>query len=153
MAIEAVHMETTFGVGDVVRVHLLLTDKSADEKGSRTQIFEGTVLAIRGSGQGRSFIVRRIGEAGVGIEQIFPLLSPLVEKVDVVRRGKSGVRQAKLYYIRKKSKREIEKIYTRARRHEEAKKSAKDTKPKKPKKKPSKRISDKRRSPKNARKR
>ena len=90
MAIEAVHMETTFGVGDVVRVHLLLTDKSADEKGSRTQIFEGTVLAIRGSGQGRSFIVRRIGEAGVGIEQIFPLLSPLVEKVDVVRRGKQS---------------------------------------------------------------
>ena len=135
MAIEAVHMETTFGVGDVVRVHLLLTDKSADEKGSRTQIFEGTVLAIRGSGQGRSFIVRRIGEAGVGIEQIFPLLSPLVEKVDVVRRGKSGVRQAKLYYTRDKSKREIEIIYTRARRRDEAKQAVKSAKPKKAAKK------------------
>ncbi|OGM71136.1 hypothetical protein A2897_02855 [Candidatus Woesebacteria bacterium RIFCSPLOWO2_01_FULL_44_24b] len=153
MAIEAVHKETTFGVGDVVRVHLLLTNKSQDEKGSRSQVFEGTVIGIRGKDNGKSFIVRRVGEAGIGIEQIFPLYSPLVEKVDVVRRGKSGVRQAKLYYIRKKSKREIEKIYTRARRHEEAKKSAKDTKPKKPKKKPSKRISDKRRSPKNARKR
>ena len=140
MAIEAVHKENTFGVGDVVRVHLLLADKSADEKGSRTQIFEGTVLAIRGDGQGKSFIVRRVGEAGIGIEQIFPLYSPLVEKVDVLRRGQRGVRQAKIYYTRNKSKREIEIIYTRARRHEEAKKSVKVVKPKKraPKKKASK---------------
>lgn len=125
MAIQALHKETTFGVGDVVRVYLLSSDKSAESRGSRTQIFEGTVIGIRGRGMGKSFIVRRIGEAGIGIEQIFPLVSPLVEKVQVVREGKKGVARAKLYYTRGKSKREIEKIYTRTRRRQEAEKASK----------------------------
>jgi large subunit ribosomal protein L19 len=138
MAIEATHKESTFGVGDVVRVHLLLTDKKSEEKGSRTQIFEGTVIGIGGHGAGRSFTVRRIGEAGVGIEQIFPLFSPSVEKIEVKREGKRGIRQAKLYYIRKKSKREIEKIYSRTRRRGETKKQTKVTKQKKEVKKKTK---------------
>lgn len=125
MAISATHGTTSFGVGDVVRVHLLLANKSQEEKGGRHQIFEGMVIAIRGRGEGTSFVVRRIGEAGVGIEQIFPLSSPLVEKVDVVREGKRGVARAKLYYTRNKSKREIEKVYTRARRRSQAKVEAK----------------------------
>lgn len=137
MALQTIHKETTFGVGDVVRVHMLLTDKSGEDlpaqtgKGSRTQVFEGTVIGIRGKEMGKSFIVRRIGEAGIGIEQIFPLASPLLEKVQVVREGKKGVARSKLYYTRGKSKREIEKIYTRTRRREEAKKAAKVVKPKK----------------------
>ncbi len=135
MAISATHKEITFGVGDVVRVHILLTDKpnegasSEAGKGGRHQIFEGTVIGIRGRDVGRNIVVRRIGEAGIGIEQIFPLNSPLLEKVQVVREGKRGVRQAKIYYTRNKSKREIEKIYTRARRRSQAKVAAKTAKP------------------------
>lgn len=129
MPLSTVIKETTFGVGDVVRVHQILTDKSDTEKGSRTQAFEGTVIAIRGSDMGKSFIVRRIGEHKIGIEQIFPINSPLIDRVEVVRAGKRGVRQGKIYYIREKSNREIEKIYTRARRRE----LAKQEKPKAPK--------------------
>ncbi len=109
MAIEAKHNNTSFGVGDVVRVH------------SKSQIFQGTVISIGGHGDGKSFTVRRIGEGGIGIEMIFPFNSPSVSKVEVVRDGKRGVRRAKIYYIRNKSKKEIDKIYTRARRRMAAK--------------------------------
>ncbi len=115
MALTATIKETNFGVGDVVRVFTIIPDKSAEEKGSRTQFFEGTVIGIGGDGMGKSFTVRRIGEQKVGIEQIFPVASPLIEKIEIIRAGKRGVRQAKLYYIRSKANREIEKIYTRAR--------------------------------------
>lgn len=118
MAIQATHKENTFGVGDVVRVHQILTDKSKEEKGSRTQVFEGTVMDINGKDVGKTFTVRRIGAQNVGIEMIFPISSPLVEKVEVVREGVRGVRRAKLYYTRDKSKKEIETIYTRAKRRE-----------------------------------
>lgn len=130
MAIYGLCKGVAFGVGDVVRVHNILVAKSSEEKGRRTQVFEGIVIGIRGRENGKSFVVRRIGEAGVGIEQIFPFSSPLLEKVEVVREGKRGVRHAKLYYTRDKSKREIEKIYTRARRHGQAKLEVKKAKPK-----------------------
>jgi len=120
MAISATVKENTFGVGDVVRVHQLVSDDKMDEKGSRTQIFEGTVIGIRGSEEGKNFIVRRIGEQKIGIEMIFPFGSPALEKVEVVRSGKRGVARAKLYYTRNKSTREIEKIYTRAKHRGQA---------------------------------
>ena len=116
MAIQAQHKENGFGIGDVVRVHILVADKANTEKGSRTQVFEGTVIGIKGRGNGKSFTVRRIGAQKIGIEQIFPLYSPILDKVEVVREGKRGSRQAKLYYTRHKSKREIETIYSRAKR-------------------------------------
>jgi len=128
MAIEAKHNNISFGVGDVVRIH------------SKSQIFQGTVISIGGHGDGKSFTVRRIGEGGIGIEMIFPFNSPSVSKVEVVRDGKRGVRRAKLYYIRNKSKKEIDKIYTRARRRMVAKIKNEPKKPviKKSSKKPNK---------------
>ncbi|MEN3034586.1 MAG: 50S ribosomal protein L19 [Aquificaceae bacterium] len=83
-----------FKVGDTVKVHYRIVE---GEK-SRIQVFEGIVIAIRGTGAGKSFTVRR-ESYGVGIERIFPLYSPNVEKVEVVRIGK--VRRAKLYFLRK----------------------------------------------------
>lgn len=130
MAIHGKHQETEFGVGDVVRVHQRITEPGkSDEKKSRIQIFEGTVIKIKGSGSGKSFTVRRIGAQNIGIEQIYPFASPLLEKVEVSRLGKRGARRAKLYYIRDKSKREIESIFSRAKRREAAKlaKSAEKT--------------------------
>ena len=82
-----------FSPGDTVRVHLKVTEGSRE----RIQVFEGVVIKRRGSGLGESFTVRRISY-GVGVERVFPLHSPKIERVEVLRRGR--VRRAKLYYVR-----------------------------------------------------
>lgn len=109
MAIKAKHKETTFGVGDRVKV----TQKIKEGEKMRLQVFDGIVIGIRGEGENKSFTVRRIGVQQVGVERIYPLISPSIEKVEVVRSGTKGIRRAKLYYIRDKSKKEIELIYSR----------------------------------------
>lgn len=83
-----------FSPGDTVKVHV----KVIEGEKERTQIFEGVVIRRRGEGARASFTVRRISY-GVGVERTFPLHSPRIEKVQVVRRGQ--VRRAKLYYLRK----------------------------------------------------
>lgn len=112
-------------MGDTVAV----SQKIQEGEKTRTQVFEGMVIKIRGRGEGKSFTVRRIGAQKIGIERIFPLNSPIVEKVEVGRKGTRGVARAKLYYTREKSAREIEKIYSRAKRREEAKETKTKTKP------------------------
>jgi len=82
--------------GETVRVHV----KVGEGEKERTQIFEGLVIAMSGSGSRAVFTVRKISY-GVGVERIFPLHSPRIEKVEVVARGK--VRRAKLYYLRERS--------------------------------------------------
>lgn len=82
-----------FNVGDTVRVSAKIKEGSRE----RTQVFEGTVLKKQGTGVRATFTVRKISN-GVGVEKTWPLHSPIVEKVDVVRRGK--VRRAKLNYLR-----------------------------------------------------
>ncbi len=80
-------------VGDLVKVHVRIKE---GEK-FRIQIFEGTVIAKKHGGINETFTVRRVAH-GCGIERVFPLHSPTVEKVELVRNGK--VRRAKLYYLR-----------------------------------------------------
>jgi len=82
-----------FGIGDTVRVGVRIKE---GEK-SRIQAFEGTVIAKKHGGIQETFTVRRMSH-GVGVERVFPLHSPVVETVEVVRRGK--VRRGKLYYLR-----------------------------------------------------
>ena len=82
-----------FGVGDTVKVY----GKIREGNRERIQIFEGTVLKIQGTGVRATFTVRKASN-GVGVEKTWPLHSPNVEKVEVIRRGK--VRRAKLYYLR-----------------------------------------------------
>ena len=82
-----------FNIGDSVKVYIRITE---GEK-TRTQLFEGTVIAKHGGGISETFTVRRVA-SGVGVEKTFPVHSPNVEKVEVIRRGK--VRRAKLYYLR-----------------------------------------------------
>jgi len=88
-----------FTPGDTVRVHLKVTEGGRE----RIQAFEGVVIARKGGGVRETFTVRRISH-GVGVERIFPLHSPRIERVEVVRKGK--VRRAKLYYLRHKVGRE-----------------------------------------------
>jgi large subunit ribosomal protein L19 len=83
-----------FGPGDTVRVQV----KVVEGEKERTQAFEGVVIRKRGEGAKASFTVRRISY-GVGVERTFPLHSPRIERIEVVRRGR--VRRAKLYYLRK----------------------------------------------------
>ena len=80
-------------VGDTVRVHVKVKEGSRE----RIQVFEGTVIAKKHGGIDESITVRRISY-GVGVEKVFPLHAPAVEKIELVRRGK--VRRAKLYYLR-----------------------------------------------------
>ena len=80
-------------IGDTVRVHIRVKEGSRE----RIQVFEGTVIAKKHGGMEETFTVRRISY-GIGVEKVFPLHSPAVEKVEVVRKGK--VRRAKLYYLR-----------------------------------------------------
>ena len=81
-------------IGDVVKVHVRIKE---GDKPSRIQIFEGTVIAKKHGGISETFTVRRVAH-GCGIERVFPVHSPVVEKVEIVRYGK--VRRAKLYYLR-----------------------------------------------------
>ena len=83
-----------FRAGDTVRVHVII--KEGDKE--RIQVFEGTVIGLRRAGNHSTFTVRKIS-FGQGVERIFPLHSPTISKIEVVRSGR--VRRAKLYYLRK----------------------------------------------------
>ncbi|MEW6573681.1 MAG: 50S ribosomal protein L19 [Bacillota bacterium] len=83
-----------FRPGDTVRVHVKVVEGNRE----RTQMFEGVVIRRRGGGLDETFTVRRVSY-GVGVERIFPIRSPRIERVEVIRRGR--VRRARLYYLRK----------------------------------------------------
>ncbi len=85
-----------FNPGDHVKVHVRVIEGDKE----RVQPFEGDVISIRGAGAQRTFTVRKIS-SGVGVERIFPLNSPKIAKIELMRQG--NVRRAKLYYLRKLS--------------------------------------------------
>lgn len=83
-----------FGPGDTVKVHVRVTEGER----TRIQVFEGDVIARKGGGARETFTVRKISFNGIGVERIFPVHSPVLDKIEVMRHGK--VRRAKLYYLR-----------------------------------------------------
>lgn len=85
--------EFNFRVGDRVRVHVKVTEGETE----RIQVFDGIIIAIKGSGVSKTFTVRKISY-GVGVERIFPVNSPKIVQIELVRSNK--VRRAKLYYLR-----------------------------------------------------
>ena len=88
-----------FNVGDTIRIYVKVVEGDKE----RLQPFEGTVIARKGSGVRETFMVRKMS-FGVGVERIFPLHSPSIDKIETIKRGK--VRRAKLYYIRGKKGKE-----------------------------------------------
>ncbi|HUP16672.1 MAG TPA: 50S ribosomal protein L19 [Acidimicrobiia bacterium] len=82
-----------FRPGDTVKVHVRVVEGNRE----RTQIFEGVVIARNGSGLDASFTVRKVS-FGIGVERVFPVNAPIIQKVEVTRRG--DVRRSKLYYLR-----------------------------------------------------
>ncbi len=100
---DATRKEFDMRVGDTVKVHQKIQEKGK----TRIQIFEGLVLARKhGNEAGATFTVRKVS-GGYGVERIFPLFSPNIDKIEVVKRAK--VRRSKLYYIREKAAKEISK--------------------------------------------
>ena len=85
---------TSFRPGDTVKVHVKIKEGEKE----RVQVFEGTVIGLRRARNHSTFTVRKIS-FGTGVERIFPLHSPVIDKIEVVRSGR--VRRAKLYYLRK----------------------------------------------------
>ena len=96
-----------FRAGDTVTVHYKIIEGDK----VRTQPFTGIVISKRGEGFYKTFMVRRIGADGIGVERIFPLASPNIEKLVVEKTGK--VRRAKLYYLRGKVGRQATKVKER----------------------------------------
>ncbi|MBN9673193.1 50S ribosomal protein L19 [Roseibium aggregatum] len=119
--IEAQRKLPEFSPGDTVRVNVKVTEGNR----TRTQAYEGVCIARSGGGINESFTVRKISY-GEGVERVFPIYSPMLEGVEVVRRGK--VRRAKLYYLRDrrgKSARIVENTNARSKRlNEEARAAA-----------------------------
>lgn len=101
--------DTQFQVGDTIRLYL-----KAQEAGRKQTTFEGQVLSIRGEGDNKTFIVRKIGAENIEIEQIFPLYSPWIQKIEVKQKAGVGVRRAKLYFLRGRPKAAFDKIAQRA---------------------------------------
>ncbi|MEN6304417.1 MAG: 50S ribosomal protein L19, partial [Armatimonadia bacterium] len=85
--------------GDTVRVNVKVTERVRNQERTRLQAFEGLVIARRGNGINEEFTVRRVSH-GVGCERTFPIHSPVVDSIEVTRRG--DVRRAKLYYLRER---------------------------------------------------
>lgn len=84
----------SFSVGDTIDV----ISKIREEEKTRLTHFEGIVIAIKGVGESKTFTVRKIAKGGIGVERIFPLYSPNLVKIKVLKKGK--VRRSKLYYLR-----------------------------------------------------
>lgn len=121
MALKTEIKGVKFGVGDKIRVVQRI--KEGDK--SREAYFEGMVVGIKGRGVGRTFLVRKIAEGGIGVERIFPFELPSIDRIVLVKKGTRGVRRAKLYYTRSKAPTEVEMIYKRAQIREAFKESAK----------------------------
>ncbi|HUG62152.1 MAG TPA: 50S ribosomal protein L19 [Methylomirabilota bacterium] len=118
-AVAAKRVLPEFSPGDTVRVNVRVTEGTR----TRVQAYEGVVIARAGGGINESFTVRKISY-GEGVERVFPMYSPMIESLDVVRRGK--VRRAKLYYLRAlrgKSARIFEATNARARKLNDAAKA------------------------------
>jgi large subunit ribosomal protein L19 len=100
--VEQKYMKTElpdFAPGDTVRVNVKVKEKVRNAERTRLQAFEGLVIAHRGAGLNEEVCVRRVSH-GIGVERTFPLHSPVVDSIEVLRRG--HVRRAKLYYLRQR---------------------------------------------------
>jgi large subunit ribosomal protein L19 len=93
-----------FKSGDTIRVDYKIKEGEKE----RIQPFEGVVIARKGAGEGKTFTVRRIASGEIGVERIFPLNSPKIENIEVLKKGKA--RRSKLYYLRERKGKKAMKV-------------------------------------------
>jgi len=105
-----IYNKNTIGVGDKIKITQTIKESGKERK----QIFIGTLIKVKGDSENKTITVRRIGNNLIGIEKIFPVNSPTIEEIIVTKPAYKGARRSKLYYIRSKSKKEIDKIYSRS---------------------------------------
>jgi large subunit ribosomal protein L19 len=110
MALKITIKDTEFGVGDKIRV----VQKVKDGDKTREASFEGMVLGIKGRNPGKTFTIRKIADGNIGVERIFPVELPSIDRIIVVKKGVEGARRAKLYFTREKSPTEIDAIFKKA---------------------------------------
>jgi large subunit ribosomal protein L19 len=96
MAQHVQYQDQSISVGDTIRVHQAIEEG----KKTRTQVFEGIVIAIKNGGSGKSMTVRRMTGGGIGVERIIPLMLSSIKQIEVKRQGE--VRRSKLYYLRER---------------------------------------------------
>ncbi len=118
MANQAQWTTTKLHIGDTVRVHYKLIEHEKvagktkrevkEETRERVQVFEGILIAIKGGQENQMITVRKIGVGAIGIERIFPLVSPWIKRIEVKKHGE--IRRAKLYYLRTRKGRAATKI-------------------------------------------
>lgn len=108
MALSVKFKDQLVGIGDTIRV----TQEFKEEEKKRSQIFEGVVISIKGKESGKSITVRKIATGSIGVERIWPIISPSITKVELVKQGK--VRRSKLYYLRERKGKAALKIKSKA---------------------------------------
>jgi large subunit ribosomal protein L19 len=96
MSLKFTHKEQEFFVGDSVKVNYKIKEKDKE----RLQAFDGTILAITGTGENKNFIVQKNASDAIKVERIFPINSPWIDSIKKLRAAKSKIRRAKLYYLR-----------------------------------------------------
>ncbi len=104
MAISLTIKDTPVHVGDIIKVH----QKVVEGEKERIQVFEGSIISIKGRQSNKMFTVRKIASGGIGVERVIPVDSPWISKIEVKKKG--AVRRAKLYYIRSQSARQVSQI-------------------------------------------
>ncbi len=115
MAISTTILDQKINVGDRIKVH----HKVKEGEKERTQIFTGIVIAIKGNRSGKAFVVRRIASSGVGVERIWPVISPWLQKIEVEKRGK--IKRSKLYYLRDRVGKKATRVKTMTKKEEKQK--------------------------------
>lgn len=103
MAIKFTHNDSEFSVGDTVKVNYKIREKDKE----RVQAFDGIILAIKGIGENKNFVVQKAASDGIKVERIFPLNSPAIESIKKLRTPKRRIRRSKLYFLRDSKARKI----------------------------------------------
>lgn len=137
MAVQAKIKNQDVHVGDTVRLDILIQEG----KKTRTQAFEGVVISIKGRQAGKTFTIRKIASGNIGVEQIWPIASPLISKVEVLKKGM--VRRSKLYYLRGRKGKQALKIRSIEKKATPVKKKKKASSAKKASRKTGRRPSTK----------
>ena len=96
MSISFTFQDHQFSVGDTLKINYKIKEKDKE----RTQAFDGILLAIKGAGENKSILVRKLATDGVKVERIFPIASPWIDSIQKMRAPKTKIRRSKLYYLR-----------------------------------------------------